>query len=160
VEKVSRLPITLAEHGQPLGPATLFLAPPARHLLITPNGSFYLSRTPPMHFVRPSADLLFESVAVSHGKRAIAVILTGAGSDGCIGIRSVKAAGGTVIAQNQATAKYFSMPKAAIAAGCVDHVLPLKQIAPTLVSLVNDATTRAGGAHWGGGIGSRVPDER
>jgi len=160
VEKVSDLPIIPAQHGQPLRPGTLFLAPPARHLLITPNASFYLSQTPPLHFVRPSADLLFESLAGSYGKRAIAVILTGAGTDGSIGVKSVKAAGGTVIAQDQATAKYFSMPKAAIETGCVDHVLPLQQIAPTLVSLVNDTTTTAGRTHESRGTGSRVPHDR
>jgi len=160
VEKVSGLPITPAEHGQPLKPATVFLAAPGVHLLITPNGSFYLSQTPPLHFVRPSADLLFESLAASYGERAIAVILTGAGSDGSIGVKSVKAAGGTVIAQNQATAKYFSMPKAAIATGYVDHVLPLQQIAPTLASLVNDTTTSTGRAHGNRGTGSRVPHDR
>jgi len=137
VEEVSVLPLILAQHGQSLEPATVFLAPPDRHLLITPTGSFYLSQSPPLHFVRPSADLLFGSVAASSGNRAIAVILSGLGSDGSIGVKSFKAAGGIVIAQNQATATFFSMPKAAIDTGCVDHVLPLQQIAPTLISLVS-----------------------
>jgi two-component system chemotaxis response regulator CheB len=138
----------------------VFLAPPARHLLITPNGSFYLSQTPALHFLRPSADLLFESLAASYGKRAIAVILSGLGSDGSIAVKSVKAAGGTVIAQNRATAAYFSMPEAAIATGCVDHVLPLQQIAPTLVSLVNDTTTTARRTHESRSTGSRVTHNR
>jgi two-component system chemotaxis response regulator CheB len=159
VEKVSVLPVTLAQHGQPLKPATVFLAAPARHLLITPNGNFYLSHTPPIHFVRPSADLLFESLAASYGNRAAAVILTGAGNDGSTGVKSVKAAGGTVIAQNKATAKYFSMPAAAIATGCVDQVLPLQQIAPTLVSLVIH-TTSARRTDQRRDTGSRVPGER
>jgi len=137
LERRSLLPITLAHEGQSPKPATVFLAPPGRHLLINPDGSFLLSQSPPLHFVRPSADLLFESLAASYGSRAIAVILSGLGSDGSIGVNSVKAAGGTVIAQNQATAEHFAMPKAAIDSGCVDHVLPIQQIAPTLVSLVN-----------------------
>jgi len=137
VERVSVLPVTLAQTGQSLEPATVFFAAPGGHLLITPNGGFLLSQTPRLHFVRPSADLLFESLAASYGERAIAVILTGLGFDGSIGVRSVKAAGGTVIAQNPATAAYCTMPEAAIETGCVDHVLSLQQIAPTLVSLVN-----------------------
>lgn len=137
LERVSVLPITLAHEGQSLTPATVFLAPPGRHLLIKPNRSFSLSQTPRLRFRRPSADLLFESLAASCGNRAIAVILSGAGSDGSIAVKSVKAAGGTVIAQNQATAEHFAMPKAAIDTGCVDHVLPIEQIAPTLVFLIN-----------------------
>ena len=115
----------------------MFLAPPGRHLLINPNGSFLLTQSPRLHFVRPSAELLFESLAVSYASRAIAVILSGWGVDGAIGVKSVKAAGGIVIAQNQATAVQFGMPKAAIDTGCVDYVLPIQQIAPTLVSVVD-----------------------
>jgi two-component system, chemotaxis family, protein-glutamate methylesterase/glutaminase len=159
LERVSVLPITLTQEGQSLKPATVFFAAPGRHLLIKPNGSILLSQTPRLHFVRPSADLLFESVAASYGNRAIAVILTGVGRDGSIGVRSVKAAGGPVLAQDQATAAYFAMPKAAIATGCVDHVLPLEQIAPTLVSLVNDTTTSNGRAHGSCGTDSRVADD-
>lgn len=105
--------------------------------MIRPNRSVSLSQTPRLHYVRPSADLPFESVAASYGNRAIAVILRGLSSDGSIAVKSVEAASGTVIAPNQATAEHFAMPKAAIDAGCVDHILPLEPIAPTLVSLVN-----------------------
>jgi len=140
LERRSVLPITLAEEGQSLRPASVFLAPPGRHLLIKPNGSFALTETPRVHFVRPSADLLFASLAATCGHRAIAVILSGSGSDGSVGVRFIRAAGGTVIAQNWATAEQFPMPLMPIAAihtGCVDHVLPIQQIAPSLVSLVN-----------------------
>lgn len=142
VERRSVLPITLTHEGQSLKPATVFLAPPGRHLLIKPDRSFSFSLAPPLHFVRPSAELLFESLAESYGHRAIAVVLSGLGSDGSIAIKSVKAAGGTVIAQDHATAEHFSMPKAAIDTGCVDHVLPIQQIPPTLVSLVNQHRNR------------------
>jgi two-component system chemotaxis response regulator CheB len=89
-----------------------------------------------VHFVRPSADLLFESLAASYKERAIAVVLTGSGSDGAMGVKAIKTMGGTVIAQDEATSDFFSMPKAAIETRCVDFILALEEIAPALVSLV------------------------
>ncbi len=95
-----------------------------------------MTRTELVHFVRPSADLMFESMAAGYRERSIAVVLTGTGSDGEMGVRAVKKMGGTVIAQDQATSEYFGMPGAAIKTGCVDFILPLTEIAPTLIALV------------------------
>jgi two-component system chemotaxis response regulator CheB len=77
-----------------------------------------------VHFVRPSADLLFESVAASYKERAIAVVLTGTGSDGAMGVKAIKKMGGTVIAQDEMSADFFGMPSASIQTGDVDFVLP------------------------------------
>ena len=89
-----------------------------------------------MHFVRPSADLLFESVAASHKDRAIAVVLTGTGSDGAMGVQAIKKMGGTVIVQDEKTSQFFGMPAAAIQTGNADFILPLDEIASALVTLV------------------------
>jgi two-component system chemotaxis response regulator CheB len=125
-----------AQAGERLEKGTVYIAPPDNHLLITADGTISLSRSELVHFVRPSADLLFESVAGSYKERAIAVVLTGSGSDGSMGIRAIKEMGGTVIAQDEATAEFFGMPGAAIQSGSVDFVLPLKEISSALVTLV------------------------
>ena len=86
--------------------------------------------------MRPSADLLFEPVAARFKDRAIAVVLTGADSDGSGGVPMVKKMGGVVIAQDATRAEVAGMPRSAIETGAVDLIVPLDQIASTLVSLV------------------------
>jgi two-component system, chemotaxis family, protein-glutamate methylesterase/glutaminase len=130
------LRVKQAEEGDRLTAAMVYIAPPNRHLLISAGGVLTLSSSELVHFVRPSADLLFESVADTFKERAIAVVLTGTGSDGSMGVRAVKKMGGTVIAQDEATAEFFGMPGAAIHTGCVDFVLPLDEIAGALVTLM------------------------
>src|SRR5258706_9750067 len=92
----SLLAVKHAEEDDLIQPGTVFVAPPDRHLLANADGRLSLSRTELVHFVRPSADLLFESVAASYKDRAIAVVLTGTGSDGAAGLQAVKKMGGTV----------------------------------------------------------------
>ncbi|MCX6031735.1 MAG: chemotaxis protein CheB [Chloroflexi bacterium] len=130
------LHVKQAEEGDRLAPSTVYIAPPNRHLLVNPDGSLSLSQTELVHFVRPSADLLFESVAASFKDRAIAVVLTGTGSDGAMGVQAIKKMDGTVIAQDEKTAEFFGMPGAAIKTGQVDFILPLEEIPEALVSLV------------------------
>jgi two-component system chemotaxis response regulator CheB len=130
------LRVKQAEDGDCLQPATVFIAPPNRHLLVNPDGTLSLSQSELVHFVRPSADLLFESVAASYRDRAVAVVLTGTGSDGTMGVQAIKKMGGTVIAQDERTAEFSGMPAAAVHTGCVDFVLPLDEIPAALVTLV------------------------
>ncbi|HEX5732909.1 MAG TPA: chemotaxis protein CheB [Blastocatellia bacterium] len=125
-----------AEDEERLETGTIYIAPPNNHLLINPDGSVSLTHSELVHFVRPSADLLFESVAASYKDRAIAVVLTGSGSDGSLGVKAIKKMGGTVIAQDKSSSEFFGMPGAAIQTGNVDFILPLVEIAPALVMLV------------------------
>lgn len=136
------LRVKQAADGDYLAPATVFVAPPDRHLLVNPDGSLALSQTELVHFVRPSVDLLFESVAAAFRERAIGIVLTGTGSDGAMGTRAIKRMGGLVIAQSEANAEFAGMPGAAIRTGSVDLVLTLDEIPPRLVALVvpTDAT--------------------
>ena len=132
----TRLRVKQAAEGDELRPGTVFIAPPNRHLLVDPDGTLSLSQTQLVHFVRPSADLLFESVAASYRERALAVVLTGTGIDGTMGVQAIKKMGGTVIAQDEPSSDFFGMPGSAIQTGSVDFILPLTAIAPTLVGLV------------------------
>jgi len=132
----TRLRVKQAAEGDELRPGTVFIAPPDRHLLVNPDGTLSLARTQLVHFVRPSADLLFESVAASYRERALAVVLTGTGIDGTMGVQAIKKMGGTVIAQDEPSSDFFGMPGAAIQTGSVDLILPLTGIAPALLGLV------------------------
>ena len=129
------IPVKEASEGDVLQPGRAFIAPPNRHLLVNPDGRVSLTQTQLVHFVRPSADLLFESTAASFKERAIAVVLSGSGSDGAMGVRAIKKMGGTVIVQDAKQAEFAGMPEAAQATGVVDFVLALDEIAPALEKL-------------------------
>lgn len=133
-----RTPLTVMEarHGDRVLPGTVHVAPPDRHLLVDAEGVLTLTHTELVHFVRPSADLLFESTAASFRERAVAVVLSGTGSDGAMGVKAIKKMGGTVIVQDKESSEFFGMPEAALRTGSVDFVLTLAEIAPALHTLV------------------------
>jgi two-component system chemotaxis response regulator CheB len=134
----SQLDIRQAAEGDFIAQGTVLIAPPDRHMLVNPDGSISLTRTELVHFVRPSGDLLFESVAASFRDRSIAVVLSGTGQDGSQGTEAIKKVGGTVIVQDEASAEFFGMPHATIRAGTPDFVLSVEEIAPTLQKLVTE----------------------
>ena len=129
------LPVKEAAEGDELRPGRAYLAPPNRHLLVNPDRTISLTQTELVHFVRPSADLLFESAAASFKERAIAVVLSGSGHDGAMGVKAIKKMGGTVIVQDARNAEFPGMPEAALATGLADFVLSLDEIAPALQKL-------------------------
>lgn len=132
----STVHVKLAEDGELAKRGTVYIAPPNHHLLVGPDGVLALSDSARTHFVRPAADLLFESVADSYGSRAIACVLTGTGRDGATGVSAVKARGGTVIAEDPDTAAFNGMPRAAVNTGGVDLVLPLAEIPAAIYDLL------------------------
>lgn len=134
LQRRTKLKVAEAATGETVAPGKIYVAPPDHHLLLTQSGVINLTQSELIHFVRPSADLLFESVAAAYRDRAVAVVLSGFGTDGANGIRAIKSTGGTTFAQDQAPAEMFDMPGAAIATGCVDFVLPLVEIGPSLVT--------------------------
>ncbi len=130
------LTVVPAREGTKLEPGVVYVGVPDRHLLIGDDHAISLSQAALVRFVRPSVDLLFESVAGSYGERAIGVVLTGTGSDGAMGVTSIKERGGTVIVEDEATAEFAAMPHAAAATGAADVLAPLEEIAPVLESLL------------------------
>ncbi|MGN6390980.1 MAG: chemotaxis protein CheB [Gemmatimonadales bacterium] len=132
----SGIPVAHALDREPLKPGRVYVAPPDRHLFITRDRCVMLTRSTRVRFCRPAADPLFVSAAGTWGSRCLGVVLTGASNDGAAGVQAIKWAGGMSIAQDPNSAAATSMPRAAIATGCVDLVLPLHSIGPAIVALV------------------------
>lgn len=130
-----QLDVRQAVDGDVLCGGCVYVAPPDHHMLVTDHETIELTQTRALHFVRPSADALFESVAGNYRDAAVGVVLTGSGTDGHDGVIALKAAGALIIAQDEETSEYFGMPGAAIATGLVDMILPLTRIAPAMIDL-------------------------
>ncbi len=131
-----RMEVKLAQQDDRLVSGRALVAPGDRHLAVRRSGALYVVDVldgPPVSLHRPSVDVLFRSAAQACGQNAIGILLTGMGSDGADGLAELKAAGGHTIAQDEATSVVFGMPKEAIARGCVDEVLALERIAPTVL---------------------------
>ncbi len=128
LDDASELKVKVAEHGEPLRDGVVYMAADEHHLTIAPNRTIALSDEPLVAGHRPSATMLFKSVAKTYGAGALAIILTGMGKDGVDGLAAIRKAGGTVIAQDEKSSAVFGMPKAAIDAGCTDEVVPLDGI--------------------------------
>jgi two-component system chemotaxis response regulator CheB len=105
----------------------VYIGPPDYHLLVE-NGHLALSTEAPVKYARPSIDVLFESVADAYGHKAVAIVLTGANSDGAHGLSLIKERGGVAIVQDPETSEKRTMPDAAIRATHADAVLPLEEI--------------------------------
>jgi two-component system, chemotaxis family, protein-glutamate methylesterase/glutaminase len=133
-------PITIPRNGEQAVPGSVYVAPGGYHLAFDADGSFKYVDLPPIMGIRPSADIMFESLAKTFGARAVGVILTGMGSDGVAGLRKVKESGGYVISQDRESSLVFGMPKAAIEAGVVDTVLDLKAIPEHLLRTCKERT--------------------
>jgi two-component system, chemotaxis family, protein-glutamate methylesterase/glutaminase len=136
LSRKTSLQVKQAEEGDLMTAGTVYIAPPNHHLLANPDKTLSITQTERIHFLRPSADLLFNSIAATYKDQAIAVVLSGTGNDGAMGVEAIHTMGGTVIAQDEETSEFFGMPSAAIQTGIVNFVLPLSQIADALMSLV------------------------
>lgn len=126
------------QDGEAVKPGTIYVAPGGRHMRVSRRGgvpTVVLDDGPLINFCRPAVDPLFTSAAQVWGNAALAVVLTGMGADGSHGAADIVAAGGNVIAQDEATSVVWGMPGAAAAAGVCAAVLPLEQIAPKIVRL-------------------------
>ena len=129
------LPVISPCDKQEIEPGKVYIAPANYHMLVERTGIIALSLDEKVKWSRPSIDVLFESAAHAWGKGVIALLLTGANSDGMEGMITVKALGGLTIAQDPTTAEAPVMPRSAIDAGAVRMVLTPAEIAGLLVTL-------------------------
>ncbi|HEY1187173.1 MAG TPA: CheB methylesterase domain-containing protein, partial [Gemmata sp.] len=130
--KASRLAVKEAAGGERLAAQKVWLAPGGQHLEVTtaaPGWGLRLTQDAVENSCRPAADVLFRSAARAFGPGVLAVVMTGMGQDGHKGCEAVRAAGGQVFAQDEATSVVWGMPGSVVRAGLADKVLPLEQLA-------------------------------
>jgi two-component system chemotaxis response regulator CheB len=128
-----------AEDGMLIHRGMCVIAPGDHHLTVHWEGDAYrakLVQTPAIHHCRPSVDVLFRSAAEAGGKQVVAALLTGMGSDGALGLKAIREAGGTTIAEHEKTCIVYGMPRAAIQLGVVDQVVPLPLVAEAILESV------------------------
>jgi two-component system chemotaxis response regulator CheB len=133
LNRVTKIPVKQADDGELLKPGQIYLAPPNWHMLVNHDRTVSLNQSDQVHFLRPSADVLFQSAAESYGRNVLAVVLTGNLSDGTVGAQAIKLMGGTVIVQDKATSDYFGMPGSVIRAGLADQILPIQDISAAMM---------------------------
>lgn len=136
IQRSTHLRVEEARHKLTPLPNTIYITPPNKNIFIK-NKQICLAVPQRDHIPKPSADLLFSSLADEIGIYSVGVILSGTGSDGALGIQKIKDAGGICIAQEQNSTKYDGMPNAAIETGCVDLVLEPKAIADYIARLAD-----------------------
>jgi two-component system chemotaxis response regulator CheB len=127
-----------AADGEALKPATIYVAPGGRHMIVAGADEpiLRLQNAAPVHHCRPAIDPLFASVAGSHGAATLGIVLTGMGADGAVGARAIAEAGGSVMAQDEASSVVWGMPSAAAAAGACSALLPPAGIADMAAKLI------------------------
>jgi two-component system chemotaxis response regulator CheB len=145
LDTLCKIGVKEAAHNERVLPGHAYIAPGHSHLLLKRSGANYmteLSQAPPVNRHRPAVDVLFRSAANFAGKNAVGVILTGMGRDGASGMLEMKNAGAHNIAQDEASCVVFGMPKEAIAAGGVDEIVPLTEIARRVLACIGKMGAR------------------
>ncbi|HYJ70522.1 MAG TPA: chemotaxis protein CheB [Nocardioidaceae bacterium] len=137
LDREAKLPVALAKDGDSLQPGKVLVAPPGQHLMVIED-SVSLSSGPRESGFRPAIDVLFRSAAMAHGPRVIGVILSGALDDGAAGMVAIRLRGGVGIVQDPGDAQHSSMPRAAIDAAVVEHVVPVVEIPRLLLELTGE----------------------
>ena len=139
LNSISSIAVKEAEHDEIIRPGQVYIAPGDYHLRIVPAGGgerkIALSQEPRVGNLRPTVNYMFDS-ASQFGRDLVSVIMTGMGSDGCEGMKKVKATGGYSIAQDENSCVVYGMPKAVVDAGLADEIRPLDKIAEAIVEAV------------------------
>jgi len=140
LDTLSPLSVREGEAGQKLKPGQAWIAPGGYHMTLARKGNevaLELNQEPPENSCRPAVDVLFRSVAATHGAHVLAVVLTGMGADGLRGSRFIREAGGEVFVQDEASSVVWGMPGSVAGAGQADEIYPLDRIAKEVVQRVN-----------------------
>jgi two-component system chemotaxis response regulator CheB len=142
MDSLCQLSVCEPVDGQSIMAGHVYIAPGGKHLLVERDGARYrcrLNEGPPVNRHCPSVDVLFRSVAQQVGPNAVGVILTGMGDDGARGLKEMHDAGAATVAQDESSSVVWGMPGAAVKLGAVDEIVPLTQVAATVVRLIENA---------------------
>jgi two-component system chemotaxis response regulator CheB len=156
LNNLSPLAVHEGEEGKALEPGHVWIAPGDYHMTLAKKGTkvlLNLNQGSPENSCRPAVDVLFRSVAETFGSSALAVVMTGMGTDGLRGAMAIREAGGEVFIQDEKTSVVWGMPGALAEAGQADRVYPLDRIGPELVQHVALS-------HLPAGMAQTVPQER
>lgn len=139
IGKAAMRPAKEGQTGDVLQPGHIYVAPGGKHMILDKDGGavkIRLTDDPPVNFCKPAVDPMFDSVAKAYGSATLALILTGMGSDGANGVKTIAAGGGSIITQDEATSVVWGMPGAAANTGMCSDILPLMEIGPKIVRVL------------------------
>ncbi len=145
LDSTCRIRVKEATHGERVQPGHAYLAPGHSHLSVRRSAGGWvceLSQGEPVNRHRPSVEVLFRSAVREVGRNGIAVMLTGMGKDGAEGMKALRDAGAWTIAQDEASCVVYGMPRAAVAAGAVEEVVNLRDIAPRILTRLRESERR------------------
>lgn len=136
LNQVSALPVHEAQDGEVIQPQQVYLAPSGFHLLVERGGRLRLDQSPPLHGVRPAADKTLDSAAHVFGERCVGCVMTGMGSDGAVGLLTIRERGGRALVQAPETCTIPSMPESALKLGAAQESVPLERLPQRLTQIV------------------------
>ncbi|MDW7670018.1 MAG: chemotaxis protein CheB, partial [Bacillota bacterium] len=133
--RYTKIPVQVVKDGMVVQSDNIYLIPPKKNLSIFHGKLFLEDKNGKTHLNLP-IDIFFRSLAVDKGKKAIAIILSGTGSDGTLGLKAVKEAGGMIMVQDEKSAKFDGMPKSSISTGIVDYILKPEDMSKELINYI------------------------
>ncbi|MGB0932532.1 MAG: chemotaxis protein CheB, partial [Chitinophagales bacterium] len=139
LSRYTKIPITTVSHDMPVHPHHIYLIPRNKNIVIKNGVLRVVNRNPEVRLNLP-IDIFFHSLGYDQGAEAIGVILSGSGTDGSRGVRTIKEAGGIVLVQDPNTAKFDGMPLATISIGVADNVLPPATLAETVAKITSSSS--------------------
>ncbi len=135
LSKHTKMQVNRVADGMSVASNQIYLIPPKKNMHIY-KGKLYLTKQPPRSTLNLPIDIFFRSLAEDMENRSVGIILSGTGSDGTLGIRAIKGAGGMVMVQDETTAKFDGMPRSAIYTGLVDYILPPEKMPGQLLRFI------------------------